>query len=59
MAGKGCSSSAARQPGVLALILLFTMPESARWMAAKERPAEKIVPLLQKFDPAADLGQYT
>ncbi len=44
--------------GVLALILLVTMPESARWMAAKGKPAEKIVPLLQKFDPSADLGQY-
>lgn len=45
--------------GVLALILLFTMPESARWMAAKKLPAEKIVPLLRKFDPTADLDGYT
>ena len=45
--------------GVLAVILLFTMPESARWMAAKGLPATRIVPLLQKFDPAADLSQVT
>jgi AAHS family 4-hydroxybenzoate transporter-like MFS transporter len=45
--------------GVLALILLFTMPESARWMTAKNQPAAKIIPLLQKFDPTAQLGQYT
>jgi AAHS family 4-hydroxybenzoate transporter-like MFS transporter len=35
------------------------MPESARWMAAKKLPAEKIVPLLRKFDPTADLDGYT
>jgi len=43
---------------VLAAILLFTIPESARWMVAKGLPTAKIVPLLQKFDPAADLSQY-
>ncbi|GAA0283793.1 aromatic acid/H+ symport family MFS transporter [Alteraurantiacibacter aestuarii] len=45
--------------GVLALILLFTMPESARWLAAKGKPADRIVPLLNRFDPAADLKRFT
>lgn len=45
--------------GVLALILLFTMPESARWLAAKGKPASRIVPLLNRFDRQADLSGYT
>lgn len=44
--------------GVLALILLFTMPESARWLAAKGKPAGRIVPLLARFDPTADFSGY-
>jgi AAHS family 4-hydroxybenzoate transporter-like MFS transporter len=38
--------------GVFALILLFTLPESTRWMVAKSRPASAIEPQLKKFDPA-------
>ena len=45
--------------GVLAFVLLFTMPESARWMVAKNRPAAEVLPVLQRFDPAADLGRYS
>jgi len=45
--------------GLLALILLFTMPESARWLVAKGKPAERIVPLLKRFDKTADLDGYT
>ncbi|MEO5706126.1 MAG: MFS transporter [Alteraurantiacibacter sp.] len=45
--------------GVLALVLLFTMPESARWMVAKGKPAKQIVPLLRRFDPQASLDGYT
>ena len=45
--------------GLLALLLLFTMPESARWLVAKGKPVDRIVPLLKRFDPQADLGRYT
>jgi AAHS family 4-hydroxybenzoate transporter-like MFS transporter len=45
--------------GVLALVLLFTMPESARWMVAKGKPAKQVVPLLKRFDPSAELDHYT
>jgi AAHS family 4-hydroxybenzoate transporter-like MFS transporter len=37
--------------GVLALLLQFTMPESPRWMVAKGKPVEKVMPLLKRFDP--------
>lgn len=45
--------------GLLALILLFTMPESARWLTAKGKPAKDILPLLKRFDPSADVASYT
>ncbi|MXO73185.1 MFS transporter [Alteraurantiacibacter buctensis] len=45
--------------GLLALLLVFTMPESARWLVAKGKPAERVVPLLKRFDPQADLGAYS
>jgi AAHS family 4-hydroxybenzoate transporter-like MFS transporter len=38
--------------GVLSLVLQFTMPESARWMVAKGKPIEQVMPLLAKFDPS-------
>ncbi|HSG33637.1 MAG TPA: MFS transporter [Sphingomonadaceae bacterium] len=38
--------------GVFALILLFTLPESTRWMVATDKPRERIVPALARFDPA-------
>jgi AAHS family 4-hydroxybenzoate transporter-like MFS transporter len=45
--------------GVLALILQFTLPESARWMTAKQKPIGQIMPLLNRFQPGlADRG-YT
>jgi AAHS family 4-hydroxybenzoate transporter-like MFS transporter len=44
---------------VLALILLFTLPESARWMVAKNRPAPLISKALSRFDPAAADIPYT
>lgn len=44
---------------VLAVVLQFTLPESARWMVAKGKPAEKVLPLLDRFDRGvADQG-YT
>lgn len=45
--------------GVLALTLLFTMPESARWMTAKGKSPERIAPLLNRFAPDVDLSGYT
>ncbi len=44
--------------GVLAILLLFTMPESARWMTAKGKPAAEVVPVLRRFDPNLELGRY-
>lgn len=34
---------------VLALVLQFTLPESARWMVARGRPIETVMPLLDRF----------
>ncbi|MWV27196.1 MFS transporter [Aurantiacibacter rhizosphaerae] len=45
--------------GAFALLLLFTLPESARWMTAKGKPAARIESTLSRFDPAADLSSYT
>jgi len=44
--------------GVFALILLFTLPESTRWMVATGKPRERILPMLQRFDPGFDGGSY-
>ena len=44
---------------VLAFVLLFTMPESVRWLAAKGKAAARIEPLIRKFDPAVAEGAYT
>lgn len=35
----------------LAIVLQFTLPESARWMVARGRPMEQVLPMLQRFDP--------
>jgi AAHS family 4-hydroxybenzoate transporter-like MFS transporter len=43
----------------LALVLLFTLPESARWMVAKGKPAPLISKALSRFDPAAADIPYT
>ena len=44
--------------GILAIVLWFTMPESVRWLTAKGKGADRIVPLLRKFDPDASLEGY-
>jgi len=43
----------------VALVLQFTLPESARWMTAKRKPAEKIIPLLDRFQPGVAQAGYT
>ncbi|MGB3796273.1 MAG: MFS transporter [Alteraurantiacibacter sp.] len=45
--------------GVFSLILLLTLPESARWMTAKGKAPERIESTLTRFDPKADLSGYT
>lgn len=44
--------------GFFALILLFTLPESTRWLISNNKPADAIRPRLAKFDPSADLSHY-
>jgi AAHS family 4-hydroxybenzoate transporter-like MFS transporter len=44
--------------GVLAFALFFLMPESARWMTAKGRPASEVLPVLKRFDPSLDTSRY-
>jgi len=44
---------------VLAVVLQFTLPESARWMVAKGKPAEKILPMLERFDSSIASKGYT
>jgi AAHS family 4-hydroxybenzoate transporter-like MFS transporter len=43
---------------LLAIGLLFTMPESARWLVARGKRKALIVPLLSRIDPDADLDRY-
>lgn len=38
--------------GILAFALFFTMPESARWMVAKGKPAAEVLPVLSRFEPS-------
>jgi AAHS family 4-hydroxybenzoate transporter-like MFS transporter len=44
---------------VLAVVLVFTLPESTRWMVAKGRPASEITPMLRRFDPGFEAERYT
>jgi AAHS family 4-hydroxybenzoate transporter-like MFS transporter len=44
--------------GVFSLILLFTLPESARWMVAMDKPRERIVPMLARFNPGFEMQAY-
>ena len=45
--------------GLLAALLQFTMPESARWMVAKGKPVADVLRLLRRFDPAVEQHGYT
>jgi AAHS family 4-hydroxybenzoate transporter-like MFS transporter len=44
---------------LLAFVALFAMPESARWMVAKGKPAAMVMPILSRFDPGLEIDQYT
>ena len=43
---------------LLALILLKFLPESTRWLVASGKPASRIAPMLNRFDPQADVSGY-
>ena len=45
--------------GLLAIVLQFTLPESARWMVAKGKPVAEVLPLLSRFDPGVGKAGYT
>jgi AAHS family 4-hydroxybenzoate transporter-like MFS transporter len=45
--------------GILAVILLFTLPESGRWLVAKRKPAAEVTKALARFDPAVTHQAYT
>jgi AAHS family 4-hydroxybenzoate transporter-like MFS transporter len=45
--------------GVFALVLFFTMPESLRWMVAKGKGPDKVLPALARFDPVFKASHYT
>lgn len=44
--------------GAFALILLFTLPESARWMVARNMPKERIAAALARFNPRFRAEDY-
>lgn len=44
--------------GVFALILLFTLPESTRWMIARGLPAARVLPGLARFDGKLDQSAF-
>jgi AAHS family 4-hydroxybenzoate transporter-like MFS transporter len=44
--------------GVFAVILLFTLPESTRWMVTRNKPAARIAPMLNRFAPGLEAQQY-
>ncbi|MEO6151856.1 MAG: MFS transporter [Croceibacterium sp.] len=43
---------------VLAIALFFLMPESARWMVAKGRSAQEVLPVLRRFVPSLQIDRY-
>jgi AAHS family 4-hydroxybenzoate transporter-like MFS transporter len=45
--------------GVLAAILLFTLPESARWMVARGMGPGLVMPVLSRFNPGLEIDRYT
>ena len=45
--------------GLLAILLYFVMPESARWMVAKGKSAAEVLPALARFEPGVARIGYT
>jgi len=43
----------------LAIVLLFTLPESARWMVARGREPALVMPILSRFNPGLEIDRYT
>ena len=43
---------------ILALVLVFTLPESMRWLVASGKSANKIGPMINRFDPGFEAAQY-
>ena len=43
----------------LAIVLLFTLPESARWMVARGREPGVVMPILSLFNPGLEIDRYT
>ena len=43
---------------VFSLVLLVMLPESTRWMVATQKPRERIVPMLARFNPGFDARGY-
>jgi AAHS family 4-hydroxybenzoate transporter-like MFS transporter len=43
---------------LVALVLLVTLPESARWLVAKGADPKRVAPLLNRFEPTLDAGSY-
>lgn len=44
--------------GVFAVILLFLLPESARWLVATQKARHRIIPLLARFNPGFEAQHY-
>ncbi len=44
--------------GVFALVLIFMLPESTRWMVATQQDKSRITPMLARFNPAFDRDAY-
>lgn len=44
--------------GVFALILVYLLPESARWMVATDKPRDAVVKALSRFNPGFDWRVY-
>ncbi len=43
----------------LAVLLQFTLPESVRWLVAKDKPATRIAAGLAKFAPGEDMSRFS
>ncbi|BBC74371.1 MFS transporter [Altererythrobacter sp. B11] len=44
--------------GIFAILLAFTLHESARWMVATNKPPARIIPILSRFNPGYEMVGY-